>query len=215
MARVVNRYVVNFTEEQKESVKFYLHRTTLLWNCMVFHLQEYIKEYFSKTPEEEPDEVMEKMLGLMYETLVHQKVFEIPYVIEERWQNALVKIRELPCSVMKNRISDMVKLYSVGRKRMLEFGESPDRIIPQTKNNRSSQSIRFGSGEYTIRGDTIIVHGPRRLEFKVPELDATAIQRNSDLTITSKRRRLDSVEMVTHGKKWETFYSVVLASNQP
>lgn len=182
---VIARYYVQFDEEQKKGIQKLLRQTSNLWNCVIEHLGDYPDEYLSNPPSEEEDHRLECMIQMCYEVLVHKKDVGINFKVSPEWEERLKLIRELPNTVLRNRIDDLITGYQMAKRRKLSGSQNI--ALPTKKSRSSNQTVRFEPSDYMVTHNTVRILGKEPIEFEVKNFAQIDFSRPYSLTITNKR----------------------------
>lgn len=160
------RFRSELSSEQEESVKQYLSRTTLLWNYIVQAMTRDARNYVKEPASNESDQVFLDKVLKHFELITEGDIEKV----ENKWKRFVAQLRELPLSVLYQRLRDLVEAYETAKKHYGSDIKNPTRL-PKNKTVNSSQSARFNPNTFLINGDVVSIEAPFKLELKLDGLN--------------------------------------------
>lgn len=197
-----------FTQEELTNwvaLEWYLHRTTLFWNYLIFYLDDslelrnYLETGTSKAAED---------LVIRVKTLTEEIQQSSLKLIPRPWQKFASAIQQLPSEILNFRAVELVSVYEAVRNKRVT---GVDIGIPRRKNSRSRQSIRMPlqEGIALLEGDRLKVQfGTPGIVLRVPGLDQQDRSRLPEsISITRSLKRVEDAHL---GPLPDHYYTVIL-----
>lgn len=183
---------IRFSDEQRELVEGYLVRTTLLWNYLVAHTEKEIKEYMDQPMSARYDDMMSARLIELEDAIYDFNPESPSSAIEKEWLEYIPKIKELDEDLITSRVDDFERAYKLAKRDKVECKLKQPTGVPQQKNERSSQSVRFGSNHFTLTQGLITLNTNPKGQIFVPGF--VAVQgidswKKSELIVTRRRQQ--------------------------
>lgn len=204
------RFVLTPNSQQAQNIEYYLTRSSLFWNLLLYHTDEYIKEYIEQPNSIYNDKQLERFMYLVYETLIHRERDEGIH-FSARDEADIMKIRTIPNTSLRNRVHDLAKLVITYKHRFIEKGITLPGL-PKRKSPKSRQSIRFDPSDYMITGDTLEILGRPGIKINIPGLSKLDFTVPKDITFNYQSARLKLANLDTHKKpnKLPFYYVTVI-----
>lgn len=175
---------------EEEVVVLYLCRTTLFWNYIVQAMDKSARRYISQPQSEASTAAFLDKLAELYKSVVDGNGSDI----HARWRTYIPMIRELPRSVLQNRIHDMAESYGTAKAHYGIPRENATKL-PKVKTVSSTQSVRFDEDQYTIVDDRVIVKSPFPFDIQLPGLSGK-IEEGVKYTFSITKRRSNPEEAI-------------------
>lgn len=195
---------VELSDSQKQIAEFYFYRIRLFWNMAIENCQEYFNQYMDAPNTAQSDQRLSDALNMFYNTVRFTDFDKesIPLTKSERIK--IEQIRELQNTVLRNRLSDIYRIYI--RAKTLKLKNYENCGIPKTKDCHDQQSIRFDPSDYIVTADTITITGTTPLIFHIPQLSRIDFSTPKAVTLnfSPKKRRLGA--MLSRPKKVPFYY---------
>lgn len=199
---------IRLNDTQREAVEYYLHRTTLLWNYLVSRTKGDLEHYMASPESEQVDLRMTKALNAAENAILDKDYQFIP----EEWHAYVPTILELDTDLIVYRVDDFERAYRRAKKDKYnrQPGRPPQSGIPQYKNGRSNQSIRFPPELFTMNDGIIKVTGPHGFELSLSVFDKEIPQGPLDLVMTRRRHQVDQTVDYGPVDNVDVIYTVTL-----
>jgi len=162
----------------------------LFWNFCVDHLSFAATEYMRSSDSDKETERFRKRADELMELATMASSGELDttkpgQAIIEEWLPFTGQMFELPESILRNRLNDLVAAYISVKDSI--HGEGPSGTgMPRRKTDTSSQSMRFESTDFEIKGLSLILKHPYPIVFLIPELATLKLKTPYTLSITRR-----------------------------
>lgn len=184
-SRYLWRTKARLTVEQTEEIDQYLLRATLFWNFMIDRLAPHIDAFLKHPVLDAAAKDLEEKALTIYET-ARQECHTLATLLEmgDKWRPYFSTIFALPDSVLKMRLFDLLSAYKMAH------SEQGSKIkvsgIPRRKDASSTQSVRFGSDEFSIVGDELRIHSAYPIMLKIDAFKHAPVAEGLTLSVTRK-----------------------------
>lgn len=159
---------VELTDQQKAIAEFYFSRIRIFWNLAIEHCDPYFKKYLESPNIASHDHELSESLNTFYNMVRFMNLAKEGVQLERSEIEKISMIRELQTTILRNRLSDIYRIYL--RAKTMKLKGYKNIGIPKPKDSKTPQSVRFDPSDYIVSGDTITITGDAPLVFTVPGL---------------------------------------------